>query len=57
LNLQSAQYEQIMQTGLPLHQEIDIPTGEVYLRLGVHDLATDRVGSIEIPLRVSDKAK
>jgi VWFA-related protein len=57
LNLQSAQYEQIMQTGLPLHQEIDIPTGEVYLRLGVHDLTTDRVGSIEIPLRVSDKAK
>jgi hypothetical protein len=51
------QYEQIMQTGLPLHQEIDIPNGEVYLRLGVHDLATDRVGSIEIPLRVSDKAK
>jgi hypothetical protein len=53
LNLHPAQYERIMQTGLPLHQEIDVPTGEVYLRIGVHDLSTGRVGSIEIPLRVS----
>jgi len=35
-----------MQTGLPLHQETDGPTGKVYLRIGVHDLSTDRVGSI-----------
>jgi VWFA-related protein len=56
LNLKSAQYDQIMQTGLPQHQEIDVPTGEVYLRIGVHDLTTDRIGSIEIPLRVSAKA-
>jgi hypothetical protein len=45
-----------MQTGLPLHPEIDVPTGEVYLRIGVLDLSTDRIGSIEIPLQVSDRA-
>jgi hypothetical protein len=45
-----------MQTGLPQHQEIDVPTGEVYLRIGVHDLTTDRIGSIEIPLPVSAQA-
>lgn len=56
LNLKSEQYDRMMQTGLPLHQEIDVPVGEVYLRLGVHDLSTDRIGSIEIPLRVPDKA-
>jgi hypothetical protein len=56
LNLQPAQYNQIMQSGLPLHQELDLPAGEVYLRLAVHDLSTDRIGSIEIPLRVSDKS-
>ncbi|MGA8343047.1 MAG: hypothetical protein WB781_14015 [Candidatus Sulfotelmatobacter sp.] len=55
LNLQSAQYDRIMQTGSPLHQEIDVPTSEVYLRIGVHDLSTDRIGSIEIPLPVSDQ--
>jgi len=46
LNFQPAQYDRIMQTGLPLHQETDGPTGKVYLRIGVHDLSTDRVGSI-----------
>jgi VWFA-related protein len=56
LNLQPAQYNQIMQSGLPLHQELDLPAGEVYLRLAVHDLSTDRIGSVEIPLRVSDKS-
>ena len=56
MNLQSAQYERVMQSGLPVHQEIDVPPGDVYLRLAVHDLATDRVGSIEIPLRSDDRA-
>jgi VWFA-related protein len=56
LNLKSAQYDQIMQSGLPLHQELDVPTGEVYLRIAVHDLSTDRIGSVEIPLPVKDKA-
>jgi VWFA-related protein len=56
LNLQPAQYNQIMQSGLPLHQELDVPAGEVYLRVAVHDLATDRIGSVEIPLRVSEKS-
>ena len=56
LNLQSAQYSQIMQTGLPLHQELDVPVGEVYLRIAVHDLSTDRIGSVEIPLRVLEKS-
>jgi VWFA-related protein len=55
LNLQSEQYDRIMRTGLPLHQELDVPAGEVYLRIGVHDLSTDRIGSMEIPLRVHDK--
>jgi VWFA-related protein len=55
LNLQSAQYDRVMQTGLPLHQEIDAPMGEIYLRIAVRDLSTDRVGSLELPLRAADK--
>jgi VWFA-related protein len=53
LNLQAAQYRRIMQSGLPMHQELDVPAGEIYLRLGVHDLATGRIGGVEIPLEVS----
>jgi VWFA-related protein len=55
-NLQAAQYNQVMQTGMPMHEELDIPIGEVYLRIAVHDLSTDRIGSLEIPLQVLDKA-
>jgi VWFA-related protein len=56
LNLQLAQYNQVMQTGMPMHEELDVPIGEVYLRVAVHDLTTDRIGSAEIPLTVLDKA-
>jgi VWFA-related protein len=55
LNLRSEQYDRIMQTGLPLHQELDVPAGEVYLRIGVHDLSTDRIGAMEIALGVHDQ--
>lgn len=56
LNLQPTQYDQVIKTGMPLHQEIDVPTGEVYLRIAVHDLSSDRVGSIEIALPASENA-
>lgn len=36
-----------------LHQEIDLPVGAVYLRIGVHDLISGRIGNVEIPLRVA----
>jgi len=57
LNLQPEQFNRILQAGLPLHQEIDIPAGEVYLRVAVHDLLTDRIGSVEIPLPALDKPR
>lgn len=52
LDLQPSQYEKAMQTGLPAHEELDIPAGEIYLRLGLHDLSTDRIGTTEVPLMV-----
>lgn len=55
LNLQLEQFNRIMQSGLPLHQELDVPAGEVYLRIAVHDLLSDRIGSVEIPLPASNK--
>ena len=40
----------MLASGAKLRQEIDVPaTGEYILRVGVHDLTTDRVGAIEIP--------
>jgi VWFA-related protein len=38
-------------SGLEFHQSIDAPAkGEYFLRIGVHDLSSDRVGAVEVPL-------
>jgi VWFA-related protein len=50
VNLAGEKYAQVMQKGLQMHQEIDLPAGEVYLRAAVHDLNSDRIGAIEVPL-------
>ncbi len=52
INMNEDQYKQVMLKGLQIHQQIDLPAGEVYLRAAIHDLTSDRVGSIEIPLMV-----
>jgi VWFA-related protein len=44
---------QAAQQGIRLHQEIDLPAGQVFLRIGVHDLISGRVGTVEIPLQVA----
>lgn len=51
LNLQPAQYAQILLTGLPVHEELDVPFGQVILRFAVHDLSSDRIGTTEIVLQ------
>ena len=46
-----ADYSRIMQTGIGIQLPIAIPAkGDFYLRLGVHDLTSDRIGALEIPV-------
>jgi VWFA-related protein len=52
VNLDLAQSGKVLSSGLPLHQEIDLPSGAIGLRLAVHDLRNGRIGSMEIPLTV-----
>ena len=52
VDLDPQQAAKIIASGLPLHQEIDLPAGAVYLRVALHDLPSGRIGSMEIPLRV-----
>jgi VWFA-related protein len=48
--LPPAVYRSMLIGGANAHQEIDVPaTGVYFLRVGVHDLSSDRVGAIEIP--------
>jgi VWFA-related protein len=52
LNLTSALYERLMRSALPMHQEIDLPAGQLYVRVVVHDLGSANVGATEIALAV-----
>ena len=44
-------YRQILSTGIPYHEEISVPLkGDYSLRIGVHDLATNHIGALEVPV-------
>jgi VWFA-related protein len=46
----ASSYQSLLKNGAIAHQEIDVPSkGDFFLRVVVHDLNTDRVGSMEIP--------
>lgn len=42
-----------LRDGIQIHQEIDVPEGKNYLRVGVNDRLSGRIGTVEIPLAVS----
>jgi len=44
-------YQSMLSSGVKLRQEIAVPAkGEYILRVGVHDLTTDHLGAIEVPV-------
>jgi VWFA-related protein len=50
-NLPAASYAALMRAGLPFHLEISVPAkGEYFLRSAVHDVTSDRVGAVEVPV-------
>jgi VWFA-related protein len=51
LNLSEASYRQLLKVGLPAEQQIAIPVkGNYFLRVGVHDVPSDHIGAVEIPV-------
>jgi hypothetical protein len=49
--LTPADYNTLLTGGMAFHQEISVPVkGEHYLRTAIHDLVSDRVGAVEIPV-------
>jgi VWFA-related protein len=54
LILQADEYQKYLKSGLQFHQEIDLPTGKVYLRIAIVDTGNDRAGATEIPLVVRE---
>jgi VWFA-related protein len=50
MNLNAATFAAIQRSGIPAHLEIDLPTEDLFLTTGVYDWASQRVGTLEIPL-------
>jgi len=43
-------YEATKKFGMQIHEEIDVPEGEVYLRTGIYDLNSGNCGTVGFPL-------
>jgi VWFA-related protein len=51
LNVSDAHYAKMLQSGLGAQQQIAVPVkGNYFLRVGVHDVASDHIGALEIPV-------
>jgi VWFA-related protein len=53
--LNADQYQRFLRDKPPFFQQIDLPPGETFLRVGVLDKFSARTGTLEIPLQVSGK--
>lgn len=54
---QPQEYPAFQRTGLPLHQELVLPPGAYDLRLGVLDRASQKIGTIRVPLVIPAEKK
>jgi VWFA-related protein len=51
LDVSEEHYRELLASGLTAKQEIAVPVkGNYFLRVGVHDVASDRIGALEIPV-------
>jgi VWFA-related protein len=55
--LEPRMYAEVMRIGLQMHREIDVPENAAYLRTGIMDLETGKMGSLTIELRGKEAKK
>jgi VWFA-related protein len=53
LTLSEVEFSEFAQTPFQFFQQIDLPAGQAYLRVGVLDKSSNKVGTVEIPLTVA----
>jgi VWFA-related protein len=51
--LPAKDYTDLQTKGLPVHLEIDVPPGDIYLRTGIYDLNSGNAGTLGFPLTAS----
>ena len=55
LPLSTDAYNKLQKTPFQFFQQLDLPPGDIFLRIGIHDVTAAHVGTIEIPLTVTRK--
>jgi VWFA-related protein len=50
VDLTEKEMARVMRLGIPIHEEIDLPASDVYVRIGVRDATSGRMGTVEIPV-------
>jgi hypothetical protein len=50
LNIKPDAYTAFQQTGVQLHAELAVPKGNYWLRTGVYDQGSHKIGSMEVAL-------
>jgi VWFA-related protein len=56
LKLTDERYQLLQKTPFQLEQGLDLPPGEIFLRLGILDSVSDKTGTLEIPVIVTRKS-
>jgi hypothetical protein len=56
MTLRPAAYDQVMQTGLPFHQELALNPGTYTMRLGVLDRTSHKIGSVSASITVPENS-
>ncbi len=52
-NVRPEVFEQVLKTGIPMHQELELKPGAYLLRLGVMDRSTRKIGTVDVPLNIA----
>jgi VWFA-related protein len=53
LNLDQASRDRAASSGLQIHQVLDLPGGDLFLRVGIYDPTSGHFGTFEVPLHVA----
>jgi VWFA-related protein len=55
LTISAEQFARTMAAGIPLRLALDLPAGQIALRVAVYDPATAHAGSLEIPMTIAPR--
>jgi hypothetical protein len=50
LPLTTDEYQQFLQTPFKFFQQLDLPPGQLFLRTGVKDAVSNKLGTLEVPI-------